>query len=208
VEPETTIEVRESDRARRISLRALADGRIEVVVPRGTHRRHVDRAVAEARPWITSVRERRRRAPTLGLARPGVIWEHGLPACVDAISARAIDQRYRSFTRDFLDATIPEIAARMGVTPARWAVRAARGRWGSCTHTRQTLSFNWRLSLVPLPVARHVVVHELAHLRHPDHGARFWALVQEHDPDTRAHRAWLRTHGAEVMAYDPAVAIR
>ena len=205
--PETTIEVRESDRARRVSLRALPDGRIEVVVPRGTHRRHVERAIAEASPWIAGVRRRRARTPSLGLARPGVIWEHGLAVPLTAASARAVEQRYRAFTRTFLDLTVPEIASRMGVAPARWAVRAATGRWGSCTHTTQSLSFNWRLSLIPLPVACHVVVHELAHLRHPNHGARFWALVGQHDPGTATHRAWLRTHGAEVMAYDPAVAI-
>ena len=200
--------MRESTRARRISLRALPDASIEVVVPRGTSARHVDRAIGDAKPWIERVRQRRAQAPTLGLAQRGVVWRHELAEASEATTVRAVVEQYRRFTRDFLDLTVPETAARMAVQPVRWGVRSATGRWGSCTHARRTLSFNWRLSLIPAATASHVVVHELAHLRHPNHGADFWALVHDHDPQTTEHRSWLRTYGAEVMGYDPAVAIR
>ncbi len=206
--PDTTnVIVRESARARRITLRALPSG-IEVVVPRGTPRHHVDRAVTDAGPWIARVQTRRDRAPTLGLGRPGVLWRHGNPELNAAPTTRAVIEQYRSITRSFLDFSVPSTAAGMGVAPRSWTVRSATTRWGSCTHARQTLSFNWRLSLVPIDIAQHVVIHELAHLRHPNHGPSFWRLVGETDARTRERRAWLRAHGAEVMGYDPAVAIR
>jgi predicted metal-dependent hydrolase len=40
----------------------------------------------------------------------------------------------------------------------------------------------------------------LAHRREANHSPRFWALVAAHCPDYRAHRAWLKAHGAALMA--------
>jgi predicted metal-dependent hydrolase len=94
----------------------------------------------------------------------------------------------------------------MGVAPGRVTIRQARTRWGSCSASG-ALSFNWRLALAPERILRHVVVHELAHLVHRDHSRRFWAVVEAHDAETASHRAFLRRHGAELLAYDPARAL-
>jgi predicted metal-dependent hydrolase len=65
------------------------------------------------------------------------------------------------------------------------------------------LSFNWRLVLAPSPVLRYVVVHELCHLREPNHSRAFWSLVGDALPGFEAERAWLRRHGHELLAYRP-----
>jgi predicted metal-dependent hydrolase len=222
--------IRFSARARRVSLRALPDGTVEVVAPVGSNRRRIDRLIAESADWLERVEHRRATTPRLGLDRPGVVWRHGDPIRVvrdhgaprveaddgivlvragdDDAAIRAITRWYRSLSRDFLEMTTSATAREMGLETPRTAVREARSRWGSCTPARQSLSFNWRLILVPAPVARYVVVHELAHLRHADHGARFWSLVGRHEPAVAEHRAWLRRYGAQVLTYDPAAAIR
>jgi predicted metal-dependent hydrolase len=43
-----------------------------------------------------------------------------------------------------------------------------------------------------------VVVHELCHLRHPDHGPRFRRLVSVLCPDHDLRMTWLRNHGEEL----------
>jgi predicted metal-dependent hydrolase len=50
-----------------------------------------------------------------------------------------------------------------------------------------------------------VVVHELCHLREPNHSSRFWGLVESHRPGWRVQRDWLHRHGPELLAFRPAL---
>ena len=74
---------------------------------------------------------------------------------------------------------------RWASSPARLQVRCQRTRWGSCSR-RGTISLNVCLLFQPPEVLRYLLVHELAHLRHMNHSARFWAEVARHEPDWKA----------------------
>ena len=76
---------------------------------------------------------------------------------------------------------VEDEAPALGVSCRRVEIRDQRTRWGSCS-PRGTLSFNWRLVLAPFEVLDYVVVHELCHLREPNHSPRFWRLVATRRP--------------------------
>jgi hypothetical protein len=78
-----------------------------------------------------------------------------------------------------------------GYSPSSVRITDARKRWGSCT-CKGGLNFSWRLIQAPLEIVDYVIVHELVHLRQPDHSARFWAKVEALMPDYRVRREWLR----------------
>jgi predicted metal-dependent hydrolase len=82
-------------------------------------------------------------------------------------------------------------AARMGVDYKKLMVTNPHGRWGSCS-SDNVIRLNWRLMLVPLAIVDYVVVHELAHIPHKNHGPRFWAFVGRFMPDYLARRKYLR----------------
>jgi predicted metal-dependent hydrolase len=222
------ISIRRSERARRIRVSVAHDGRVVLVAPVRASEGAIARAVEESRPWIARTTARLARVPVLGLDVPGYAWCSGTPLRVvrdvgaprvaaadgllvlrapdDTAARRALDRWYRARCRDLVLGCLPEVSEQMGVEPRRITIREARTRWGSCSASGD-LSFNWRLALAPEPVLRHVVVHELAHLVHRDHSQRFWAVVETHDPAIAACRAFLRRHGAELLAYDPARAL-
>ncbi len=143
----------------------------------------VDGVLRSHRGWIE--RERARQVPQLGL-RAGDISE------LDA----------RRAARELVTMIADEEAEALGVAYSRIAVRDQRTRWGSCS-PKGTLSFNWRLVLAPFDVLDYVVVHEVCHLREPNHSAGFWRLVAERRPGWREQRLWLREHGAELLAFRP-----
>ncbi|MDO8872669.1 MAG: SprT family zinc-dependent metalloprotease [Methanoregula sp.] len=78
-----------------------------------------------------------------------------------------------------------------GYNPTSIRITDARQRWGSCTH-KGGLNFSWRLIQAPLEIVDYVIVHELVHLRQPDHSKKFWAKVKEMMPDYEQQREWLR----------------
>ncbi len=83
-----------------------------------------------------------------------------------------------------------QMAERLDRRVARIAVRDTRSRWGSCAPSGN-LSFCWRLVFAPGWVIDYVVAHEVAHLVHMNHSARFWKTVDSLGVDTEAARAWL-----------------
>ncbi|WP_156303040.1 M48 family metallopeptidase, partial [Methylogaea oryzae] len=93
-------------------------------------------------------------------------------------------------------------AVRHGLHPRSIAVRDQKTRWGSCG-PRGDININWRLILAPPPVLEYVVVHELCHLRHRNHAKPFWDLVEDHLPQYREQRRWLKQHGHALMAALP-----
>lgn len=61
-------------------------------------------------------------------------------------------------------------------------IRRMKKRWGSATPIGG-LYFNVDLVKLPLGCIDYVVMHELAHLRHPNHGRAFWQLLGRCMPD-------------------------
>ncbi len=87
---------------------------------------------------------------------------------------------------------LAELAQRHGLRYQGVSVRIQRTRWGSCSK-QGNISLNARLLLLPREAADYVLLHELCHTIHMDHSARFWALMQRHDPDFAAHKKLVRT---------------
>jgi predicted metal-dependent hydrolase len=205
---------RESRRARRLTVRVFHSGRVEVVVPARTSQLTVDRFIQRHRPWIERKRaEARRNAPppeafppaSIELAGVGESWrlhvaggkgrarvKEAAPGLLqlsgDVGNARAVLQALRTWLLKHAAVVfappLEACARELGVGYRRIAVRRQRTRWGSCS-VRGTISLNCCLLFQRPEVLRYLLVHELAHVTHMNHSARFWALVGQHCPDCR-----------------------
>jgi hypothetical protein len=178
------VEVRRSRRVRRWTLSVPWGAPPTLTVPAWMPAHEVHRIIDSHREWIAH--ERAKQRPRLRLD----------PQFVSEAEARRA-------ARELVTMLCEEEAPELGVAYERIQIRDQRTRWGSCS-TLGNHSYNWRLVLAPFEVLDYVVVHELCHLREPNHSRRFWKLVEGRRPDWRSHRDWLHEHGPELLAFRPA----
>lgn len=205
------VNVRHSQRARRIAVRIAAGGRVELVVPRGVSERRAWAFYESRAEWVREHLARRRTAAPLQEFPPRHLhlpllaetWRlfraggTGRPRIVAA--GRVLKLRGMGAPEEFrrcllrwlkhralaaLAPRLAEQAALHGLHYSRLRVANQKSRWGSCS-TRGLISLNLALLFQPERVVRYLLCHELAHTRHMDHSARFWACVAECEPRWR-----------------------
>jgi len=89
--------------------------------------------------------------------------------------ARRIESFLKSLARDTMSREAAEFAAAAGVIVKGVSIGDPGSRWGSCS-SQGRIRLSWRLILAPAPARRYVVAHEVAHLKHFNHGADFKSL--------------------------------
>ena len=111
-----------------------------------------------------------------------------------------VERVLRKYAGAELPQRVRELAALHGLEAriSTISVRNQRTRWGSCS-ARGKISLNWRLVQVPPSVRDYVILHEIAHLVHLNHSARFWTLVESFCPNYREEEAWLKRSGRSVL---------
>ena len=213
-------------RARQYVLRVLPDGTPRVTIPRWGSKREALAFLEAQRDWVARQRakqaERGPGAPRewrdghqvlLGgrpltlrrgtAGRAGVLAEDDAlivtPRPRDGEDLRPVAAAWLlGRAKRLLPPRLLALAEHFDLTVTRVSVRNQRARWGSCA-TGGRISLNWRLIQTPDDVRDYVLIHELMHLRQPNHSARFWALVARACPGHEASRRWLRAHEAALL---------
>jgi predicted metal-dependent hydrolase len=207
-------------RARRYVLRLTAGGGLRLTVPRGASIEGGLRFVSRQTAWIARERTRRAAVASAWSASTEIWWRGtrttpawtsegvwlgddimpagagsgeaaGAPHAVFPAWARSIAERE-------LTARCLELAAGCDEPIARVRVGNQRSRWGSCS-PRRVIALNWRLIQAPASVSDYVILHELMHLRQPNHSRRFWREVDAVCPGWRDAERWLRRFGREIL---------
>ena len=166
-------ELRRSGR-KTLSVEVGREGQVIVRAPLRLSQKRIEQFVAAHADWIARAQQRQQ-------AR---LAAHPEP---DEARQAALIRRARTE----LPPKVARYAREMGVQPAAVTITAARTRFGSCS-AKNRICFSWRLMEYPEAAVDYVVVHELAHIVHKNHGPQFWALVERYLPDWRARRALLR----------------
>jgi len=204
--------VRESARARRLTVRVFHTGRVEVVVPARTSPRAVEHFLERHRDWIERKRDEARQKavplapfppPQIDFAACEESWRVYLAGGQGRVNVSAIgpgllalggDARNRPAVRkllrrwlterarDVLAPALDQCARELGFGYQRILIRRQRTRWGSCS-TRGTISLNCCLLFQRPPVVRYLLIHELVHTLHMNHSRRFWQRVARHCPE-------------------------
>jgi len=146
-------------------------------------------------PFTVRVVRSARRKRTVGAQLVGDVLTVTVPSWmstseIDAWTAKmtASFRRKQSADRIDLRSRAATLAARHRLPrphDIRWADDMTT-RWGSCTVSTGHIRISTRLAGFPDWVVDYVVVHELAHLEVPGHGADFWQLAHRYPKAERA----------------------
>ncbi len=207
--------VRESGRAKRLSIKVFPRGRVEVVVPKRTRPADVREFVESQRDWIRKAREQfaAEHAPE-PFALPRTVLLRGIERqfmveYVPEEGARTV--KYRA-SRDRVVLTGRISDEKLCVAALkRWLTSLAKSEYAprlrslssligntykkmhvrgqrTCwgSHSSSgTISLNFCLMFLDPAHLRYVMIHELCHARHMNHSRRFWSLVGQFEQDYR-----------------------
>lgn len=204
-------------RRKTLELRVFPDGRVQVRAPLRTAQRHIDEFVEERRDWLRAHLEAAEKNPIrtlryehgeahLLLGRPiplnlehaprarTTLTDQGLlvkgPDLSSATVSSRMDRWYRAQAQiifnELIDRHFPWFGERGYLRP-KLTIRKMKTRWGSLS-SRSGMSLNLELIKVPVPLIEYVVIHELCHLEHHDHGRGFKDLMSYHLPDWQEKR--------------------
>lgn len=212
---ESGFSIRESRRARRLSIKVYPRGRVEVVVPRRTSARAVREFVDAHRDWIRDTRAAfAAEHPPEPFALPTSVHLPGIERafCVRyERGAGGSSVRYRIVGNTIVLSGNTDSEAQCVAALKRWLtalgkreylprLRALSDETGNPfrkMHVRGqktcwgshsstgTISLNYCLMFLEPKLLRYVMIHELCHARHMNHSARFWRLVGSFEREYR-----------------------
>ena len=201
--------------ARRYVLRVVDADLLRLTVPRGASIAGGLRFAERQATWIARERRRRRdqSAPwrdgtellfrgdrvrlQVGNGRARCATED-VPIGRGGDVRRALESHFIALAAAELPPRLLALAARHRLNVARVSVRDQRSRWGACS-PRGVITLNWRLVQMPASVSDYILLHELMHLRQPNHSRRFWREVASVCPNWREEERWLRRYGREIL---------
>lgn len=98
----------------------------------------------------------------------------------------AVWKWYREQATDIFQERLLGCLIKLGISksdgPKTLLIRKYKARWGSMSHGR-VLGLNLDLIRAPIECIDYVIVHELCHLKFPNHGPKFWDLLERVMPD-------------------------
>jgi predicted metal-dependent hydrolase len=197
------------------------DGRVTLVVPKGT-RSEVARAYAASKlGWIRvrqgKVRGQARETPREFVEReshylwgrryllsvreqntkPSIQLDHRRiiltmrPDSTKSKREAVIHEWHKSLLHDAVTKLIRKWEPKLGVEVAGYFLQRMKTRWGGCNPRARNIRLNTELVKKPKDLLEYLVVHEMLHLIEPKHSERFLALLHAHYPSWREARAEL-----------------
>lgn len=207
-------------RQKRLRLTVRGDGSVRVSAPYGTPQSLMENFLVQKQPWIEAQQKCLPPVPhyldgeTLPLwgraytlrVRTGkrrslrLIGDEAV-LCVTADDTEARRREtvmafYRKALQGELALRVPQWEERTGLNCKSCQAYDMSTRFGSCSVRSAALRFSLQLASFPPDCLDYVILHELAHLLYPNHGAAFQAYLDVYMPAWRSIRARMNGRSA------------
>jgi predicted metal-dependent hydrolase len=98
---------------------------------------------------------------------------------------------YHQQAQELFSELLPKLCERAVVKYSKFRIGNQKSRWGSCS-SKGVISLNMRLLGAPIESIVYVLVHELCHIKHANHGPDFWGMVENVMPNYKSAQSWLK----------------
>ena len=156
-----------SSRARRINVSVKAAGGVRVAVPKRASLKDAQRFVLSKQDWIEKQLIRLKKVQDEADKFSEKVKELDINEAATKIAAR-----------------LQELAQEHDFSYNRLTIRNQKTRWGSCS-TKNNISLNIKLVLLPDELRDLILVHELIHTKIKNHGPKFWQKLEDIYPQAR-----------------------
>lgn len=165
------------------------DGAVLVTVPLRSSEASIRNFVSERMDWIRKSRDDvRNRAEKRSEIRKYLYTADGR---IEVSDITYSDKELSALLRDRIRLRLPVMEALCGISCKSISVRRMKTRWGSCTTKTGAIRINLDLIHYPDSCLDYILLHELLHIRVPNHGPRFKALMTRYMPDWKERRKLL-----------------
>lgn len=111
-----------------------------------------------------------------------------------------VEEWFRNEAMIVLSKTIEKcfsILRKYGIPRPKFYLRKMKLRWGSCT-PEGVLFLNPQLISLPLPLIEYAIMHEMCHLKHPDHSSEFYSFLDLVMPDWEMRENAVHDYGTYI----------
>lgn len=102
----------------------------------------------------------------------------------DSSMGSILEKALKDFKKEELEKYIleykNELEKKMQLKANEYRIRELKSAWGTCSTTKN-ISINLDLIKYNNEIIRHVLIHEMAHLKYMNHSKDFWSLVEKYD---------------------------
>lgn len=102
--------------------------------------------------------------------------------------------RYISLAKEYLPKRTEYWSVITGLKPTSVKITSAEKRYGSC-NGKNGICYSYRVMAYPEEIIDYVIVHELAHIKHKNHGKQFYNLIEKYLPDYKSCEKILKHKG-------------
>ncbi len=174
------IDYRRSKRARNLRITIAPDAAVTVTVPVRISLKEAEGFVQSRQAWIQKHLDRIRRRQQAMDAQPELS---------DAQLEQAQAELFERLERFSQQYDLPYNKA---------AFRCQKTKWGSCS-SQNNISLNINLAFLSAHLQDYILLHELCHIRHKNHGKYFWGLLDQLcGGNAKKYAKELRGHGMRI----------
>ena len=86
------------------------------------------------------------------------------------------------------------ISCRMGYDCNLLKFQKYKNKWGVCFIREKMIKLNYKIIHFDKKIINYIIIHEMAHIKHPNHSKKFWNYVEKFSPQYKIYNKELKNY--------------